>query len=223
MGDEPGQASSPAAAEDSIWTDHWKRIAESARRIIVPCAHSKAFAANILPQLALDKIHRAYEKRRPAARKRRKTAGRHLGFVPVRSCAQEQWLMSETARQLSRMRPEMSFTVIGAALDDIGLMRSSTAFVTGTVEPREFELLIDALGVEHLFVGAMRPIFGHPTSSIAFSSRLPTAYFDWSLGQSMPKRKDLAIDPRSSLADLIGALDRWIPNPRRAEAGGAYH
>jgi hypothetical protein len=107
-------------------------------------------------------------------------------------------------------------TVIGAALDDIGLMRSSSAFVTGRVEPGEFESLVDALGVEHLFVSTPRPLFGHPNLSIALSSRLPTAYFDWSAGRNIPKRKDLAIDPRSSFPDLVSALGRWMPEPHRA-------
>ena len=101
----------------------------------------------------------------------------------------------------------MSMTVIGAALDDIGLMRSSSAFVTGAVDPEEFEDLVNALGVDHLFVSAARPVFGHPILSIAFSSCLPTAYFDWSAGRCMPIKQDLAIDPRSSFAELIGALD----------------
>jgi uncharacterized protein YjiS (DUF1127 family) len=215
VGDEPGEPPSKNAAEIANWTDRWRRIAEDAQRIVVPCAQAEAFAVSVLPRRAIDKIDRAYERRPPAMMKLRKAAACHLGFVPVRSCAQEQWLMRETARKLSRLRPDISLTVIGAALDDIGLMRGSTAFVTGAIEPREFENLVDAVGVEHLFVSTTRPVFGHPTLSIAFSSRLPTAYFDWSMGQTIPKRKDLAIDPRSSIADLIGALERWISNSPR--------
>ncbi len=206
-------------AAKATWkgTDPWRRIAKGAQRIIVPCAQSEAFAASVLRQGTIDKIERAYKRQRiPVLRNRRKTPACHLGFVPVRSCAHEQWLMRETARQLGRLRPDISMTIIGATLDDIGLMRGGNVFVTGAVEPGEFEHLVDALGVEHLFVSTTQPIFGHPNLAIAFSSRLPTAYFDWSVGQSTPKKKDLAIDPRSSLADLIGALDRWMPKPCRA-------
>jgi O-antigen biosynthesis protein len=208
--DKSCDGSCGAAEETGNWTDRWQRITEGAQRIVVPCARAEAFAASFLPQHTVDRIDRSYERRHSAKRKRRKGAVCHLGFVLVRSCAHEQWLVSETARQLSRLRPDMLMTVIGAALDDIGLMRSSNAFVTGAVDPEEFEDLVDALGVGHLFVSAARPVFGHPTLSIAFSSCLPTAYFDWSAGQCVPIKQDLAIDPRSSFAELIGALDRWI-------------
>ncbi len=120
---------------------------------------------------------------------RRKAASPHLGFVPVRSGAHEQRLVLETARQLTRLRPDISLTVIGAALDDLGLMRGSTTFVTGTVEPEEFESLIRMLGVEYLFVCTTRPLFGHPILLTAFSSSLPTAYFDWS-GTGASNQKD---------------------------------
>ncbi len=215
--DKRGEARCKAAAATWKGTDPWRRIAKGAQRIIVPCAQAEAFAASVLRQGTIDKIERAYKRQRiPVLRNRRKTPACHLGFLPVRCCAHEQWLMRETARQLGRLRPDISMTVIGATLDDIGLMRGSNAFVTGAVEPGEFEHLVDALGVEHLFVSTTQPIFGHPNLAIAFSSRLPSAYFDWSVGQSTPKKKDLAIDPRSSLADLIGALDRWMPKPCRA-------
>ena len=121
--------------------------------------------------------------------------------------------MSEIARRLNRMRPLISVTVIGAALDDIDLMRSSNVFVTGMVSAEEFEREVDALGPGYLFVSTTRPLFGHPVLSAAHSSSLPTAYFDWSTGRIKPNKKDLPIDPGSSLDDIIGALDRWIPVP----------
>ena len=222
-GDKPGEAARKMGAETMNWTDRWQQIASAAQRIVVPCAQAEAFAASVLPRCAIDKIDRAYDRRRPATRKRRRAAYRHLGFVPVRCSAHEQWLMRETARQLNSLRPDISMTVIGTALDDIGLMRSSTAFVTGAVEPEELEHLVDALDVDHLFISTTRPVFGHPTLSIAFSSGLPIAYFDWSVGKSTPKELDLAIDPRSSLDDLIGSLDRWIPKLYRASARDQFH
>jgi O-antigen biosynthesis protein len=198
--------------ETKSWAGHWRRIAEGAQRIIVPCPQAEAFAARVLPASTRDKMHRAYDVHRPMTRKGRKVASPHLGFVPVRSCAHEQWLMVEATRRLATRRPDISTTVIGAALDDIGLMRSSNAFVTGAVDPREFKHLVNALVVEHLFVATTRPLFGHPTLSVALSSLLPIAYFDWSMGQCTPNRKDLAIDPHSSLDEVIGELSRWIPH-----------
>jgi hypothetical protein len=89
-------------------------------------------------------------------------------------------------------------------------MRGGNVFVTGAVGAEEFERLVDALGVGQLFVNTTRPLFGHPVLSAVRSSPLPTAYFDWSMGRIRAKKKDLPIDPRSSLDDIISALSRWM-------------
>jgi len=193
------------------WTDRWRSIAEGAQRILVPGCQAEAFAATILPQCIVDKITRISESRSPTMRKQRHAASCHLGIVPVRSCAHEQRLISEITRELGRLRPDIAITVIGATRDDIGLMRTSNAFVTGAVDPEEFEQLVDTLGVGHLFVGTTQPLFAHPILSVIFSSNIPTAYFDWSVGRNKPNTMDLAIDPRSSLDDVISAIIRWMP------------
>ena len=190
------------------WVSRWRKIANGAQHILVPCAQAEALAASIMPRLTIKKIAGSTEKRGRNMQRKRKVATGHLGFVPVRSCAHEQRLMSEIARRFIGMRPEFSFTVIGTALDEMAMMRSNV-FVTGAVTAEEFEHLVGALGVEHLFVSTTRPLFGHPTLCAAHTSRLPTAYFDWSRTGIKPKKKDLAIDPRSSLDDIISALSQW--------------
>ena len=206
-------AKSGAEPEGPDWVARWRKIAEGAQRILVPCPEAEAFAASVLPQRTIAKIERSGARRRRAKRMIEKTTVSHLGLVPVRSCAHEQWLMSEIARRFGTMRPEVAIAVIGAALDDISLMRSSNAFVTGMVTADEFDREVDALGLGYLFVSTTQPLFGHPMLSVALSSSLPTAYFDWSRGRIKPKKRDLPIDPRSSLDDIIGALSRWMPKP----------
>jgi GT2 family glycosyltransferase len=206
-----GGVSCKTAAEAGDWTNRWWKIAEGAKRILVPCGHAEAFVAGVLPQRTFGKIDRLDESANPAIRKQRPATACHLGIVPVRSCAYEQRLISEIARELGRLRPDISISVIGATRDDIGLMRTSNAFVTGAVDPEEFEQLVDTLGVGHLFVGTTQPLFAHPILSVIFSSNIPTAYFDWSVGRNEPNTMDLAIDPRSSLDDIISALIRFMP------------
>jgi len=197
--------------EAKYWVNRWREIAGGAQNILAPCPQAEAFAASVLPQRTIEKIGHGPEKRSRPTRKIAKATARHLGLVPVRRCAQELWLMCEIARGLNQMRQPISVTVIGAALDDIDLMRRSSAFVTGAVSAEEFEGEAAALGLEYLFVSTTQPLFGHPILSVAHSSALPTAYFDWSGGQIKPQKKDLPIDPGSSLDDIIAALDRWIP------------
>ena len=77
--------------------------------------------------------------------------------------------MRQIAQGLNAVRPAVSITVLGTTLDEIGLMRSSKAFVTGAVEASEFDQLTNSLGVSHLFVSATAPLFGHPISAAVFS------------------------------------------------------
>jgi len=187
------------------------QIAEGAERIVVPCVQAEAYSKSILPQNAIAKIERCPIARVRVKRKRRTENSSNLGLVPLRSCAQEQRLMSNLARGLAGKQPELSITVIGATLDDIGLMRSSSAFVTGMVSTEEFEDVVDALGVSFLVVCATHPLFGHPIQSVAFSSPLPIAYFDWSAGHISAKKKDLLLDPKWSTDAITDRLARWMP------------
>jgi O-antigen biosynthesis protein len=193
--------------------DRWRDIAGRAERIIAPCPQAAAFAASVFPERTIDKLSRPAEKRGRATRKIKKLTHNYVGLVPLRCCAHEQMLMREIARRLNKLRPTMAITIIGAVIDDIGLMRSTNAFVTGAVNAEEFEREVASLGLSHLFLCATQPLFGHPILLVAESSSLPTAYFDWSAGGIKPKKKDLPIDPGASLDDITSALDRWIAAP----------
>jgi GT2 family glycosyltransferase len=200
-----------ASTGASNWADRWREIADGAQCILAPCPQAEAFAANVLPRHKIEKVGLTRESSGQAKRRRQKTAARRLGFVPLRSCGHEQWLMSEVARGFHTIRPDIAITVIGTALDDMGLMRSANAFVTGAVNAEEFERLVEAHDLRYLFISATRPLFAHPVQSAALSCSLPTAYFDWSMGRIEPKRKDLPLDPRASLDDIMGALSEWMP------------
>ena len=210
-------ASEPNAAPIGITDDpafpnrtgSWQKIAAGAERIIVPCAEASAFAANNLPPDIIRKLSLAGRKERRAPPMAPSAGPGKLGLVPVRCCAHEQWLMSALARGLSRHHPELSVSIVGAALDDIDLMRGTDAFVTGAVQADEFGRVVASLGLTHLFVSATRPLFGHPIRTAARHLPLPVAYFDWSGGSLKPSRSDLAIDPNASLDQLIGTLGRW--------------
>ncbi len=192
------------------YIDRWHEIAGGAARILAPCPQAEAFAESVYPERAVDTVKRAAENPRRVARKTKKAASGYLGLVPLRCSAHEQVLMSEVARRFNKLRPSLAVTIIGAALDDIGLMRSTNAFVTGAVNTEEFEREVSSLSLGYLFICATQPVFGHPIYSAAESSALPLAYFDWSTGRIKPKKMDLPIDPGSSIDDIIRALDRWI-------------
>lgn len=207
----PCKAATEPQGQD--WVHRWQTIADGAQRILVPCAQAEAFAASILPKCAKEKIEGCGRKTRRTIRTIRKGMPGHLGFVSVRSCSHEQSLISGIAVKLANSRPDISLTVIGTALDDVALMRSTGAFVTGMVGAEEFDGVINALSLGYAFVSATRPLFGHPIVTAAFSSTLPTAYFDWSVGRSKSEKNDLPLDPRASLDDITAKLSQWISKP----------
>ena len=195
--------------DEHAWASHRRELAAGATRLVAPCPQAGAFAASVLPHCTVEMIEQPAA-HRPTRRTNAKSSGFHLGFVPVRASAQEQWFMSEIAGRLARTRPDISLTVLGATLDDLGLMRSGNIFVTGRVDPREFDDLADALGVGRLLISTTRPLFGHPILIAVQSSDLPAAYFDWSAGRVTAKAEDLPLDPGASLDEIVGGLARWI-------------
>lgn len=188
----------------------WRDIAGGAEQILVPCEQARAFAATVLPRGILRRVKGVAERCSMVKRARRKRSGGQIGFLPVRSCAEEHALLGALAQALVEARPDVSITVIGATFDDINLMRQANVFVTAAIEPDEFERLIFSLGVGRLFVSATRPLFGHPILSAVRATCLPTAYFDWSNGCCKSNKRDLPIDPGASLGELVDAVSRWM-------------
>jgi O-antigen biosynthesis protein len=220
----PSQPSATGANAHSAvsknWMAHWQKMAAGAEKILAPTPEAEAFASSILPSLKIAKAYELSTKPQRARRKRGKAGPPHLGFVPVRSCANEQRLMCETARRLFAKRPDVTVTVLGETLDDIDLMRSTPTFVTGMIEPAEFERIVAALGINHLLICTTRPIFGHPILSCASSTRLPIACFDWPGSGSVRRDDDLLLDPHGALDDLIIALDGWMPKSGARQTQG---
>jgi hypothetical protein len=195
------------------WEHFWQKIATDAQEILAPCKHAEAFAATVLPHHTIRKITRATENCRRKTRADKTPANGRLGFVPVRSCAHERWLMGEVARAFSEIRPDLSISIVGATLDDIGLMQNANTFVTGAVDAKEVERLAASLGLDRIVIVATRPLFGHPVISAVQSCSLPIAYFDWSRGRGKPDKDDLPIDPNASLDELVDTLSEWMPRP----------
>ncbi|MGA8610243.1 MAG: hypothetical protein WB760_00720, partial [Xanthobacteraceae bacterium] len=200
-----------AGLDSQEWKHFWQKIATDAREILAPCKRAQAFAATVLPHRTIRKIRPATENCRGKTRVDKTFANGRLGFVPVRSCAHERWLMGEVARAFSKIRPDLSISIVGATLDDIGLMQNANTFVTGAIDSKEFERLALSLGLDRIVICTTRPLFGHPVISAVQSCSLPIAYFDWSRGRSKPDKNDLPIDPNASLDELVDALSEWMP------------
>ena len=187
----------------------WREIARTAKNVIVPSEQARAGA---LKHFAASRLSRARSmaKNEPSEVRRRGKAISRLGFVPIRSCSEEQALMASTARAICLVKPEIRITVLGHTLDDLGLMKISNTFVTGSVDPTDIISLAKSYDLQALFIPLTRRIFGHPLLDAASSSALPVAYFDWSAGSLKARRGDLALDLRAPLDDMIARLGRWL-------------
>jgi GT2 family glycosyltransferase len=194
--------------EDQIWIRRWREIAEGAEQILVPCEQARAFAAGLFAKHKLSRIARTDETRK--RQRCGKKAGCHLGLLPLRSGAQEHWLVSQIAQGFRLKQPNASMTVFGTTLDDLSLMRIGNVHVTGPVQPGELQHLVEAYDVQYLFASVTQPLFGHPLLFAASSSGIPTAYFDWSTGRAKVARRDLALEPRLSLDAILAALSIWM-------------
>ena len=191
----------------------WIDIAQEAESIIVPCEHARAFAISFLPQRRNWRVEPSGRQLYQRVRRPRKQNGARLGLVTLRGCAEEHCLIRDIACAFRLVRPDVSLTVLGTTFDDVGLMRIGNTFVTGAVDAWEFPHIVKAHGLQSLFLSVSRPIFGHPILLRCLRCVLPVAFFDWSLGRITPREGDLPLDPRSSLGDIVAALDHWLPMP----------
>ena len=190
--------------------DRWREIIASADRIIVPSEQARMFALKYLDESVRDRVATI-----PAIQgkpRRRRLARRisRLGVLPVRSDGEEQTLIGAIAGALRSTNPAVAMTVVGATLDDLGLMQIGNLFVSGKIELPDFERAVKSYGLQALLLAATRPIFGHPAIEAASACGLPTAYFDWSMGSLKPKTGDLALHPAMSFGDMMMALGRWL-------------
>jgi O-antigen biosynthesis protein len=201
----------PLRSEDSVWVHRWCEIADGAEKIVAADEQGRAFAAEMFPGRTIYKMEDAGRNRgQIAVPPATMGAGGHLGLLPIRSCAQEQWLMREIAGVLRHERPRLALTVLGRTIDDLNLMRIGNIHVTGKVSEVELAQIACSYGLDGLFVNVTQPLFGHTLLSAAYNLPVPIAYFDWSMGRVEVAKGDLGLDPRLSVDAVVAELGRWM-------------
>ena len=194
-------------------SERWREIVAAADRIIVPSEQARIFALKYLDRSIQDRVVTVPTIREKPQRRRRARRISRLGVLPVRSNGEEQGLIGAIAGALRASDPAVVMTVLGATLDDIGLMEIGNVFVSGKVEMPDFNRAVRFYGIQALLLAATRPIFGHRIIETASACGLPIAYFDWSMGSLKPKIGDLAVSPAISFEDMMMALGRWLAKP----------
>ncbi len=208
-------ASDDTAPKDGARTraERWREITATAARILAPSEQARDFALARLDHSVLDRVTAVPAlEARPRRRRRARTISR-LGLLPVRSNREEYRLIGATAAALRSSNPAAAIIVVGATYDDIGLMQIGNVFVTGAIDPSDFNWVVKSYGLQALFLAATQPIFGHPTTEVASACGLPAAFFDWSGGRFKPRNGDLALDPATPFDEMIAFLGRWMAKP----------
>jgi GT2 family glycosyltransferase len=204
------RASSKASLPDDSWVARWRAHADDASAILAMDEQARAFAARLFPKREVQETYDAAPIRERRILPRRQSVGVCLGFLPIRPCAEEQRLLAEIAHKIRRLDLDIKLVTLGAALDDVGLMRIGNMHVTGPVEIDELEEAATSYGVDFLFASVTQPLFGHPLLSAARDCRQPLAYFDWSSGTVEPRRGDLPLDPDHSVETIAIELLQWF-------------
>jgi hypothetical protein len=95
-------------------------------------------------------------------------------------------------------------------------MRAGQAFVTGSVDATELDLLFRRFQLNRIVLCMTQPLFGHPLVSATMAYGLPVAYFDWSGGHCMARGGDLPLDPLLPSAAVVERLQPWLQGHQAA-------
>jgi len=207
-----GYAKELGSGHESIecWRTRWQEVAARADCILAPSAHAAEFARRFLVDRPVTELAHPD----PIAEMPRRdfsSEERHgLGFVTAGESAADYRLMRELARALGRNHPDLPVVVIGRCIDDVALMRLGNVFVTGAVEPEQYQRVLHQYRLKALLTASRRPLFGHPIMTDRAVTGLPTAFFDWSFGRAPARSSDLALDPRTANDAVAAELAAWF-------------
>jgi len=190
------------------WTVAWEKLLHQARHIYAPDLHAKSFASRFLGRREITVLKRPRVVSAPQQRSA-VAAEQSIGFVAVGDGIAEFRLMKRVALAINHEMPERPIVVIGDTIDDLDLMKLDNVYVTGAVETNEYDRVLQHYAIDKLFIPVRRPLFGHPKIA-ALSGKVPSAFFDWSLGEVSPRPMDLPLSPYLTDDELAAALVPWL-------------
>src|SRR5262249_40604706 len=149
----------PDGTSGTDWRAKWRDLAQHADRIIVPSEGARAFASMLLGRkLTLVRSRaRSGSGTRPA-----KAPNPCCGIVPSGAGLYELELIRALARTLKESAPGAEVIVIGATMDDLGLMGIGNVFVSGAVDAAGYADAFRRHGVTKLLLPIRRAVFGDP-------------------------------------------------------------
>ena len=132
-----------------------------------------------------------------------------LGIVCPQVASEADRQITTLGRMFRSLEIDASIVVLGQCGDDLGVMASGNAFVTGAVERDEYPQIIRQYRVTRLFSPYRTRLFGL-VDDLGAQCRLHKAYFDWSFGALEVENKDLALDPRICVERAAREIGEWL-------------
>jgi O-antigen biosynthesis protein len=201
------------------WRAHWTSVLRKADQILAPNETARAWMASVTGRNVTLLPKRITKNARERKLPQRDTG--YCGIIGLGSTAHELDLIRRIARGLKRAAPDTFIVILGATLDDEGLMKSGNVFVSGLIEPDEYATAFRHQALTHLFLPTLNAVFDHPAITAAERSNLPMAAFDWTGGKWTPRPQDLCINPSLSEAEIADNLTRWFTNRPADRGAGA--
>ena len=122
-------------------------------------------------------------------------------------------LIRTLARTFKQAHPGVSLVVIGATLDDLGLMACGNVFVSGAIEERGYASAFRRYGWTAISSNARRSV--RSCRSRRRAGIQPSAgLFRLVARPGTAARHDLPIDPALCNEDVAMALGRWMARSR---------
>ncbi|MBV9630403.1 MAG: hypothetical protein JO230_20085, partial [Xanthobacteraceae bacterium] len=199
-----------------VWRTRWASVLRNADHVLAPNETARTLLKTVLER-EVTLLGGRTAKRSREARPPKGKAG-YCGIIPYGITARELDRIRRIARQLRRAAPDMLVVILGATLDDLGLMSIGNVFVSGPIEPDEYATAFRRYALTSLFLPTLNAVFGHPAIAAADRSDLPVAAFDWTQASWTPRPQDLSIDPFLGDAEVADILSHWFTR-RRAVAG----
>jgi GT2 family glycosyltransferase len=203
------RSSFPDDCGSRSWRDRWHAVAANAKRILVPGQIAQAFAARHFPELKTS-ILKEFDAVESSPRDIRASQPGKLAILALRTTSEEFDAIRSLAQAIAGLKADLEIVVVGATIDDLGLMHLPNVFVTGKLNGFDFDRLLVQYQVQFILAGIGRPLFGHPMEREAVKSGLPIAHFDWSFGRYQPSPTNLAINPAITTGNIAERLVRWI-------------
>lgn len=190
----------------ATWRREWCSILENCHTIWVPDEDASALCARLFPTLR-DRVRIVL--REPAAAMAWNGRGRRLGMLLLDRSAPDLEFVLSLARAFQRIGSDRELMIMGETFDDLRVLASGNAFVSGPISPGDISSLLSTHDIRGVLVGTGKALFGHPLAAAVGLSGVPMASFYWGC-RAVADIRHITLDLLASFEEWALKLERWL-------------